>query len=362
MRAALEWSARGRGWTSPRPSVGCVLVQDGRVIGGGHTQPGHGNPHAEVQALRVARDAGEPTVGATAYVTLEPCCHYATTPPCTNALIEAGIKRVVAGVGDPNPAINGRGYAQLRAAGVEVVEDVLRRECIRAQDDFLKHITTRRPFVTLKCAVSLDGRIATASGASQWITGPEARCRAHRLRHEHDAVLVGLGTVLADDPQLTVRLDGEWKQPARVVVDSTGRLPVSARVLHNAGPSKVMVATTTALPEARRAEFESIGARVLQTEPLHARVNLDELCAQLHEHGVYSVLIEGGAHIAGSALQAGIVDRVVFFVAPLLIGEGRGALAGFAADELAGAPRLRDVEVERTGDDVMVAGYTHEIM
>lgn len=362
MRAALEWSQRGRGWTSPRPSVGCVIVRMGRVIGAGHTQPGHGNPHAEVMALNVAAANSENTQGATAYVTLEPCCHFATTPPCTDALIRAGIKRVVCGVIDPNPAVAGQGFQKLRAAGIEVVTSALETECIRAQEDFLKHIATRAPFVTLKCAVSLDGKIATSGGESQWITGEAARQRAHRLRHEHDAVLVGIGTALADDPALTVRLEGKWKQPARVVVDSSGRLPLGARVLSNAGPTAVYLGTTEAISDERREAFMDSGARVLQTASLEGRVDLAALCHQLYQHDICSILIEGGAHIAGAALAARIVDKVVFFIAPMLIGAGRDALAGLSIDKLADAPRLIDVEMEQVGSDVMVSGYTHPIV
>ena len=246
MRAALQQSARGRGFTSPRPSVGCVLVQNGKIIGGGHTQPGDGNPHAEVMALRDAAACHASTRGATAYVTLEPCSHIGTTPPCTNVLIEAGIARVVCGIRDPNPEIDGRGYAQLRAAGIEVVEEFLRDECFRAQDDFLFHIVHKKPLVTLKSAVSLDGKIALQNGESQWISGEESRRRAHLLRHENDAVLVGIETVLHDDPQLGVRLPGTWKQPRRIVLDSRGRIPMDARVLapdENGAPRAIIITT-----------------------------------------------------------------------------------------------------------------------
>lgn len=357
MRAALDWSARGRGWTSPRPSVGCVLVKDGQIIGGGHTQPGHGNPHAEVMALQTARAAGHDMRGATAYVTLEPCCHWATTPPCTDALIEAGIARVVCGVEDPNPAVHGRGYAQLRAAGVEVVTDFLWEECFRAQDDFLKFIATQTPFVTLKSALSLDGKTALLSGESQWITGDVARRRAHQLRHEHDAVLVGIGTVLADDPQLNVRLEGEWKQPVRVVLDTGGRLPLNARLLHDTAAKPVLVAVDERLPDDRVRALEVAGATLLPL-PCHAgRLDLDRLTASLWERGICSLLIEGGATVAGAALTAGIVDKIVFFLAPLLIGKGRDALGDFELSRLAEAPRLHAVQYELCGEDIMVSGY-----
>jgi len=217
MREALSWSWRGRGWTSPRPSVGAVLVRDGQILGGGHTQRGDGTPHAEVMALRAAREAGFDVAGASAYVTMEPCSHFATTPPCSDALIEAGVARVVVGVLDPNPLVAGRGFTKMRAAGIEVVEGVLAAECARAQEDFLHHIVHRTPFVTLKSAVSLDGKIALNSGQSKWITNSQSRERSHLMRHHHDAVLVGIETVLADNPRLDVRLEGRFKQPARIV-------------------------------------------------------------------------------------------------------------------------------------------------
>jgi len=357
MCAALEWSRQGRGWTSPRPSVGCVIVRDGRIIGGGHTQPGNGNPHAEIMALRVAAQSGEDTHGATAYVTLEPCCHYATTPPCTDALINAGIRRVVTGVLDPNPAVNGHGWQQLCAAGIEVVTGFMAEECARAQEDFLKHIVARTPFVTLKCAVSLDGKIATRTGESQWITGPQSRRRAHVLRHEHDAVIAGIGTVLADDPQLTVRLEGRWKNPARVILDSRGRLPLGARVLRDAHTTPVFVATTEAMPPEHGAALEALGARILRSPARDGRVDLNILCHQLYEHGICSILIEGGAAVAGAALSAGIVDKVMFFIAPMLLGGGLDALGGAGVEKLADAPRLRDMQIEHLGDDVLMSGY-----
>ncbi|HEX8237887.1 MAG TPA: bifunctional diaminohydroxyphosphoribosylaminopyrimidine deaminase/5-amino-6-(5-phosphoribosylamino)uracil reductase RibD [Abditibacteriaceae bacterium] len=358
MRAALRWNQKGRGWTSPRPSVGCTLVRDGVVIGGGHTQPGDGNPHAEVMALRAVQNAGLTAEGATAYVTLEPCSHWRTTPPCSDALIAAGIKRVVCGVRDPNPCVDGRGFDQLRTAGIEVVENFMVAECARAQDDFLKHIATGLPLVTLKCAVSLDGKIATSSGQSQWITGEASRRRVHQMRHEHDAVLVGIETVLADDPQLSVRLEGQWKQPARVILDSRGRLPLHAKVLQSRESStRVFVATTAAMPPATRQALADGGAEIIETQARDGRVDLAQLWKRLGEHGICSVLIEGGAQVAGAALASGTVDKVQFFVAPLLIGQGRSALESWSVTELGAAPRLHDVWTEGFGDDTMIGGY-----
>jgi diaminohydroxyphosphoribosylaminopyrimidine deaminase/5-amino-6-(5-phosphoribosylamino)uracil reductase len=356
MRVAMEWSRHGQGWTSPRPSVGCALVQGEKLIGAGHTTPGDGNPHAEVVALSKAHAAGESTRGATAYVTLEPCSHYATTPPCTRALIEAGIKRVVAGVRDPNPAVDGRGYEQLREAGIEVVENFLSDECARLHEQFLKHIVQHAPFVTLKIAASLDGKIALPGGESQWITGEAARRRAHLLRHEHDAVLIGIETVLHDDPQLNVRLEGEWKQPARVVLDSRGRLPLESKLAQNAS-TPLFVATTEAMPRPLREDLKARGAKVLVLPRGGDGVNLKELMDELYQLGVYSVLIEGGARVASAALRAGVVDKVAWFVAPLLIGQGREALSEYSIARLADAPRLSDVQVERLGEDVLLSGY-----
>lgn len=355
MREALAWSWRGKGWTSPRPSVGAVLVQNGQVIGGGHTQRGHGTPHAEIMALRAAREAGFAVRGATAYVTLEPCSHFATTPPCCDALIEAQIARVVVGVYDPNPLVAGRGFSKMRAAGIEVVEGVLAGECARAQDDFLHHIVQGTPFVTLKSAVSLDGKIALNNGQSQWITGEQSRQRAHLLRHHHDAVLVGIETVLADNPRLDVRLEGHFKQPARIVLDSTGRLPLDARIWDDAPQLIVAVAKASA---SRIEKLCERGATVLEiAADARGHIAWPDLLQQLYAQNIASVLIEGGARVAGSAINARVVQKVAFFVAPLLMGEGKSALSGFEIGDLRAALRLRDVKSESLGDDVLIEGY-----
>lgn len=363
MRAALSFSAQGRGWTSPRPSVGCVLVQNGEVIGGGHTQPGDGNPHAEVVALREAARNNSSTRNATAYVTLEPCSHFGTTPPCTNALIEAEIARVVYGVLDPNVEINGRGVRQLQEAGIEVRGEFMRQECIRAQDHFLKTIVTDLPFVTLKCAVSLDGKIATRTGDSQWITNAQSRQRAHQMRHEHDAVLVGIETLLADDAQLNVRLEGNWKQPQRIVVDSRGRIPLSAKMLNDNG-ARVLVATTKQMPQTKRIELENRGVRVLDLpQDENNRVDLSYLWRALPDQKIYSVFVEGGAQVSASALQSGIVDKIAFFVAPIIIGgDGIDVLPPLGTNSLSQALRLIDVQTESLDGDVLIQGYTHDIV
>jgi diaminohydroxyphosphoribosylaminopyrimidine deaminase/5-amino-6-(5-phosphoribosylamino)uracil reductase len=290
-------------------------------------------------------------------VTLEPCCHYGTTPPCTDALLQAGIARVVSGVIDPNPAIAGRGYQQLQDAGVEVAIGVLADECFRAHDDFLKFIVVGQPFGTLKIASSLDGKIALSSGESKWISGAEARRQAHRLRHENDAVLVGIETVLADDPVLDVRLEGEWKQPVKIVLDSRGRTPLDARLLRNGNGASTIIATTDAMPREHEARLVERGARVLRVPSKDGRVDLKVLWARLWELGLCSILIEGGAQVAGAFLRAQLVDRVVWFVAPKLIGAGREAISGFDLHELSAAPRLSKVLWEAVGEDMMCSGY-----
>jgi diaminohydroxyphosphoribosylaminopyrimidine deaminase/5-amino-6-(5-phosphoribosylamino)uracil reductase len=365
MRAALNWSARGRGWTSPRPSVGCVLVRfdeagRGHVIGGGHTQPGAGNPHAEVMALQHARATHRSTLGATAYVTLEPCSHFGTTPPCADALIAAGIARVVCGVEDPNPAIAGRGFERLKAAGIEVEKGFMAAECFRAQDDFLVSIVGQRPFVTLKCAASLDGKTARPDGESKWITGTRARDHGHLLRHQHDAILVGIETLLADDPQLTVRLDGTWKQPLRVVLDSRGRTPLDCALLRDAAQTPVLIATTEAMSAQTEQLLGERGATVLRLPDSDGRINLKALCDALWTRGISSLLVEGGARVAGALLSQNLVDRISWFAAPLLIGEGRDATANFAPAPLSAAPRLSGVRIESIGNDVLIEGYVGE--
>ncbi len=354
MRLAIEWAWRGRGWTSPRPCVGALLVNGGEIIGAGCTARG-GAPHAEVMALQAAHEVGLDTTGATAYVTLEPCSHFGKTPPCCDALIAAGISRAVVGLRDPNPLVAGRGLARMRAAGVEVVVGTLEAECARAQEDFLHSIVHKTPFVTLKSAVSLDGKIALPNGQSKWITGAKSRERAHLMRHQNDAVLVGIETVLADNPTLDVRLEGEWKQPARVVLDSRGRLPLGAKIWDRA--PQLIVATSRAEPK-NLENLRENGATVLQIEAdARGQILWPALLKQLFALGLTSVLIEGGARVAGSAIRAGAVQKVAFFVAPLLMGAGKSALSGFEIEDLALAPRLKEPRVEVLGDDVLVEGY-----
>jgi len=353
MRRALALAKKGKGWTSPNPCVGAVIVKSGRVVGEGF-HPRAGEPHAEVFALQ---QAGKQARGGTLYVTLEPCSHYGRTPPCVAAVLNSGIRRVVAAMVDPDARVNGRGLDKLKAAGVEVTCGVREEQARKLNEDFIKFKTQGLPFVTLKIAMTLDGKIATASGESQWITGEKARAHVQRLRHEHDAILVGINTVLADDPQLTTRVR-RGKDPQRIIVDSRARLPLTARVLRVTSSASTWVAVTQHAPPSRVRKLEQAGARILPTESTDGRVNLRQLMKMLAEQNVMSVLIEGGGAVAWSALAAGIVDKVIFFIAPKIIG-GKEAVTAVGGEgrALREAWRLRDVKVKRVGEDVMVEGY-----
>jgi diaminohydroxyphosphoribosylaminopyrimidine deaminase/5-amino-6-(5-phosphoribosylamino)uracil reductase len=350
MRAALALARRGLGNAWPNPAVGCVLVKEGRVIGRGWTQPG-GRPHAETEALRRAGDAAR---GATAYVTLEPCSHHGRTPPCCEALAEAGIARVVMAMRDPDPRVNGRGLAMLRGAGIAVEEGLLEAEARALNAGFFRRIQAGMPVVTLKLASTLDGRIATASGESRWITGEAARREVHALRARHDAILVGSGTVLADDPDLTCRIPGMERVPMlRVVADARLRTPPSARLVQSAGAAPVLVMTAPGHPPVAQAPFIAAGA---DTAPAHAGGGLDlpYLLRALGRRGVTRVLAEGGAGLAAALLRQGLVDRLVWFHAPAVMGgDGHPATEGLRLAALSAMPRFRRTALRAIGDDML---------
>ena len=355
MRAAIEVALEGKGWTSPRPSVGCVLVRDDEIIGAGHTQPGDGNPHAEVMAVRQSwqRDPINGARGATCYTTLEPCAHWGTTPPCCDLLIREQIQRVVVGVVDPDPRVAGRGLKRINDAGIEIEVGVLTDQCFASLDEFLYSVVGKRPFVTLKSALSLDGNIALGNGESKWITGATARAKAHELRHFHDAILVGIGTVLADNPQLSVRLDGAQKQPARIVLDGNARTPLDAKLWDDA-PNIIIVCRSVA-PARNIENLENRGAKVWKLGD-----DWPALMQQLWRAGIYSVLIEGGARVASSALAAGVIDKVALFIAPVLMGDGQRLLPGLHLTSMNDAPRLERVQISQFGVDTLVEGYLRE--
>lgn len=352
MRAALALARRGLGNAWPNPAVGCVLVKDGRVIGRGWTQPG-GRPHAETEALR---RAGEAARGATAYVTLEPCSHHGRTPPCCEALAGAGIARVVMAMRDPDPRVNGRGLAMLRSAGIVVEEGLLGAEARALNAGFFRRIQAGMPMVTLKLASTLDGRIATASGESRWITGEAARREVHALRARHDAILVGSGTVLADDPDLTCRIPGMERVPMlRVVADARLRTPPAARLVQGAELAPVLIITAPGHPPAAQAPFIAAGADIV-TVPAHAAGGLDlpSLLRALGRRGVTRVLAEGGAGLAAALLRQGLVDRLVWFHAPAVMGgDGHPALRGLRLAALSAMPRFRRTAQRALGDDML---------
>ncbi len=352
MRAALQLAARGLGNTWPNPAVGCVLVKDGRVIGRGWTQPG-GRPHAETEAL--AR-AGEGARGATAYVTLEPCSHHGRTPPCCDALIRAGVSRVLVALRDPDARVDGRGFARLRQAGITVEEGLLGAEAAALNAGFIRRITQGLPLVTLKLAATLDGRIATQAGESRWITCAAARRAVHALRARHDAVLVGSGTVLADDPDLTCRIPGMDPVPMlRVIADARLRTPPTARLVREAGRQPTWLLTgaghrPSALAPYIEAGVEVVTIRRASGGGLQPRAML----AALATRGVTRVLAEGGAGLSAGLLRAGLVDRLVWFHAPGVMGaEGLPSAGPLGVAVLSAMPRFRRVATEAVGEDVM---------
>jgi diaminohydroxyphosphoribosylaminopyrimidine deaminase / 5-amino-6-(5-phosphoribosylamino)uracil reductase len=356
MRRALDLARNAPQPTSPNPTVGAVVVApDGTVVGEGVTQPPPG-PHGEVIALR---QAGDRARGATLYVTLEPCPHHGRTPPCTDAIIAAGIAEVHYALGDPDPLVDGGGHSALDAAGVRTVAGEGEEEAKRIHEAFLKHRTTGLPFVTAKFAASLDGRIAAASGDSRWVSGPETREWAHQLRTRIDAILVGSSTVVVDDPLLTAR-PGEKeheRQPLRVVVDSRGRTPPMARVF--TGPARTLVATLPDAPAAWRSSIEAQGAEVLSLPDYEGRVDLHALLQELGKRDIVSLLVEGGGVILGGFFDRGLIDKLHAIIAPMIIGaaDAPAAVAGRGAYRMAEALRLRDLTLERLGDDVLVTAY-----
>ncbi|MCZ8512881.1 bifunctional diaminohydroxyphosphoribosylaminopyrimidine deaminase/5-amino-6-(5-phosphoribosylamino)uracil reductase RibD [Paenibacillus filicis] len=354
MRLALQLASSASGQTGINPAVGCVIVKDGRIVGmGAHLK--RGEAHAEVHALNMA---GAEAEGATAYVTLEPCSHHGRTPPCSDRLIRERVKRVVVAATDPNPLVAGSGLERLRAHGLEVTQGVLEGEANLLNEAFNKFIVTRRPFVTVKTASTLDGKIAAKTGDSKWITNDASRSFVHTLRHRHLAILTGIGTVLADDPALTTRLSVPGLNPMRVVVDSALRIPPDAQLVRD-GAAPTVVLTTDRAPEARRRELEARGVTVIDCGPGPA-VDLYAAMAKLGELEIGSLLVEGGGKLNGALLAARLVDKLVLFLAPKIIGGGALApgsmdFAGF--ERMGEAIRLERMSVQSFGEDLCITGY-----
>ncbi|WP_018131935.1 bifunctional diaminohydroxyphosphoribosylaminopyrimidine deaminase/5-amino-6-(5-phosphoribosylamino)uracil reductase RibD [Effusibacillus pohliae] len=352
MKLALELASATNGRTWPNPMVGAVVVNHGRIVGiGAHLKAGE--PHAEVYALRMAGDAAR---GGTIYVTLEPCSHYGRTPPCAERVIESGVARVVVAMLDPNPLVAGRGVERIRQAGIEVEVGVLEAEARRLNEVWITAIHERRPFVWMKAAMTLDGKIATGTGDSKWITGEQARREVHRMRDRADAILVGIGTVLADDPQLTTRLPEGGRNPLRVVLDTRLRMPETAQILKPEAPT--LVACGPAADPAKIGRLQARGIEVLQLALADGRIDLNELLAELYKREVTLLLVEGGGEVHGSFLQAGLIDKVTMFVAPKLIGgNGQSPVGGAGFSRMGDAIALQNTTVEMFGNDLAITGY-----
>ena len=355
MQKALDLAEKGRGRTSPNPMVGAVIVQNGKIVGQGFHKRA-GTPHAEIHALK---EAGDKAMGADLYVTLEPCCHFGRTAPCTSAVIEAGIRRVVMAMIDPNPKVAGKGLDKLRRAGIETSVGLMANEAHKLNSGFIKYTTTGLPLVILKAASSLDGKIATVTGESKWITNPLSRLKVHEIRNHVDAILVGVGTVLADDPQLTVRLSDQdkTKDPVRIIVDSKGKTPHSAKAFAPHSSTKVIVATTNQIKLEQQQLYEKLGAEVLLVPSTSSgRVDLKQLISKLGQRQITSLLIEGGGEIHASAIGSGIVDEVFFFLAPILIGgrEAPSSIQGNGIKHLYQAVQLKEMACTAIGQDLMV--------
>ena len=354
MKMALELAGRGAGYTSPNPMVGAVVVKDGEIVGKGWHEK-VGGPHAEVNAIDSADTSLE---GADIYVTLEPCNHTGRTPPCTKKILDAGIKRVVVAMDDPNPDVTGGGNTFLRENGLEIISGICETEALKLNEAFIKHITDKKPFVTAKCACTLDGRIATRTGDAKWVTGESSRHYVHQIRHEMDAIMVGIGTVMADDPMLTTRLEGiDVRHPVRVILDSKLSVPMNAKVL--GGDAKTIIVTGSDVFDEKKANVEDKGVQVLEVPLIDNRIDLGQLMIKLGEQGIMSLLLEGGSSVMASALKSDIVDKVMFFYAPKILGsdDGMPICSGPGPELMRDCLTLKDISTSRFDDDILIEGY-----
>lgn len=356
MEMALDLARQGEGFTSPNPMVGAVVVKDGKIVGTGYHE-GAGKPHAEVNALN---DAGKLADGATLYVTLEPCNHTGRTPPCTRKILETGIRRVVMAMADPNSDVIGGGAEFLKQRGVEIATGIGENRAGKLNEAFIKYVQTKRPFVIVKCAATLDGRIATRTGDSKWVTGEMAREYVHRLRHAVDAIMVGINTVQTDNPSLTTRLKhGEGKDPVRIILDTHLSISPDARVLRQDSASETILVTGTLDNSAEKTISDEMNARVIESPLKNGLVDLNDLMPRLGSMGIISLLIEGGSRVLASAFCSGIVDKVCFFYAPKILGgdDGIPICSGPSPELMEQAIGIKDLTVHRFGDDVMIEGY-----
>ena len=352
MLQAIQLAKQGEGWTNPNPMVGAVIVKNGRIIGKGYHKK-CGELHAERNAIASLTESAE---GATIYVTLEPCCHYGKTPPCTEAIIEQKIKRVVIGSRDPNPKVSGKGIKMLQEAGIEVIEDFMREECDRLNPVFFHYITTKTPYVVMKYAMTLDGKIATKTGASKWITGEAARAEVQHMRHRYMGIMAGIGTVLADDPMLNVRVEG-WKSPIRILCDSGLRIPLDGQIVKSAGKYRTIVAyADSENTEEKRKRLHEMGVETICCPDENNQVDLKKLMKYLGEEGIDSILLEGGGTLNDSALRAGIVQEVQAFIAPKLFGgmNSKTPVEGIGVRFPSEAVKLKCTDICQIGEDIRI--------
>ena len=359
MRMAHALAVKAAGYTSPNPLVGAVVVRGGKVVGRGYHHRS-GMPHAEILALK---EAGAKARNGILYVTLEPCCHLKKrSPPCVPQVVKSGVRRVVIAMKDPNPRVSGKGIRALRKKGIQVEVGVLSEKTLSYNEGYIKYVTTGRPFVTLKVAASLDGKISSASGESRWITGEAARRFVHRLRQKCDAILVGIGTVLSDDPLLTVRFPHpQAREPYRIVLDSRLRIPLKAKLIRKADPSKTIIVTGWKGSKSKQKALERCGVRVLRERCDQGRIDIKSLMKRLGRMELTTLLIEGGSSVNASALASKIVDKIIFFLAPKIIGgtQAKGAVGGDSPVSLKKAFSLKGMKVSKMGEDWIVEGYLH---
>ena len=348
MGLAIRLAEKGRGLTSPNPMVGCIIVKRGRIVGRGWHKKA-GTEHAEVLAIS---EAGKKAANSTMYVNLEPCSHWGRTPPCTEKIVEAGVREVIIGMKDQNPLVDG--FRELKFRGLKTKIGILEKEAKKLNEAYIKYIKNKRPFVIVKVAMSLDGRIATSTGSSKYITSREARTYVHGLRSEVDAVMVGLNTVLRDNPELTPRLV-KGKDPMKIVVDSKLKIPKSCNLMKE--PKKLIIAATNKAPKSSIKRLQHKGATVIIAKSKNGMVDLEDLMKQLGKHEITSVMIEGGSQLNSSAIKAGVVDKVLIFTAPKLIGNGIGAIGSLGIKKISNAIDIKNPVCRRIGNDMMVEGY-----
>jgi len=348
MELTLKLAEKGRGLTSPNPIVGCIIVKRGKIVGKGwHMKAG--TEHAEVLAIE---NAGKKAMNSTMYVNLEPCSHWGRTPPCTEKILEAGVREVIVGIKDPNPLVHG--YMELKARGIKTKIGILEDEARKVNEVYLKWMKTKKPFVIIKVAMSADGKIATKTGDSKYITSKEARAYVHKLRTEVDAIMVGLNTVLRDNPELTPRLY-KGKDPLKIVVDSSLKMPRNSNLMKE--PSKLIIATTNKAPKKEMERLQAKGVTIVVTKSDKGMVDINDLMKQLGRREITSVMIEGGSELNSSAIKAGLVDKIMIFTAPKLIGNGKGAIGNLGITKITKAINLRDPTCRNIGKDMLVEAY-----